>query len=141
MATPRQRQDSGSAEFQVVLLVGVDDDERGVTPEALDQLGHRLAAALELGAELLHVLEPLGWRAHLSAEGGAVSTWLEKTASPEAVHADLRGLPTEMYARLLEYLPMLARRESDLDELRPTENGFEPYKLAAQRRSTTRLAE
>ncbi len=131
MATPRQRHDSGSTEFQIVLLVPVDDDERGVSSEDLDQLGHRVAAALELGAELLKVLEPHGWRARLSAEGAAISTWLERTASAEAVHTDLRGLPTAMYARLMEYLPILARHESDLDELRPTEDGFQPYELEA----------
>jgi hypothetical protein len=30
----------------------------------------------------------------------------------------------------MEYLPILAKHESDIEELRPTADGFEPYREA-----------
>jgi len=121
--------------FQIAMLVSVDDNEPTPSPETLRRLGHRVAEALELAAELLAALEPRGWRSRLSAEGGYVAAWLEKTARRQTAYADIRALPQALYTRLLEYLPILAKHDSDIEELRPTESGFEPYQPDAPKQS------
>ena len=128
MPTTTGVQDSAPMEFQIALLVSINDDQPAVSSEAVHRLAKHVAEALELGAELLSALGPRGWRARLSAEGGYVGAWLEKTALDETIHADLRALPRALYGRLLEYLPILAKHNSEIEELRPTEHGFEPYR-------------
>ena len=120
-------QDSASMEFQIALLVSVDDEDHAVSSETLRRLGHGVAEALELGADLLANLEERGWRARLSAEGGYVGAWLEKTSLRDIVHADLQTLPVALYNRLLAHLPILAKHDSEIEELLLTKEGFAPY--------------
>jgi len=122
--------EADQAEFQIHLLMVVDDDDANLSPDELRRLGRHVGETLEFAAEFVGALAPHGWRAHLNVDAGALAAWLDKIAPANAIHADLRALPERLYAQLLDYLPILARRDGEIDELRPTEHGFEPFKIA-----------